>query len=85
MTEEKEETNKYDSWEFKELTVADCMADKIPPKEILSSGDTSVNMRWTSIIALINRNSVQTERINTQISLKDIMVLYEKLMSKTFL
>jgi hypothetical protein len=94
MTEEKEKIidipevpigGKYDSWEFSGLTVADCMAEKIPPKEILSSGNSGLNMRWTSVIALINRKNTEGKRINTQISIKNMMVLYGNLMDKSFL
>lgn len=75
----------FDEWEFGDVTVADCIAEKIPPKEILSTGSFWVNMSWLHIIALINRKSKSDKRINTQIKVKDFLILYEKLMNKTFL
>lgn len=74
----------FDDWDFHEPTVADCISEKIPPKEILSSGSFWVNMSWLHIIALINRKS-KSGKINTQITLKNFIKLYEKLMSKAFL
>ncbi len=75
----------FTTWEFGDVTVADCIAEKIPPSEILSTGSFYVKMSWTHIIALINRKSTCGERINTQIKMKDFLLLYEKLMNKTFL
>ena len=76
---------KFEEWEFGSLTVDDCIKEKIPPKEILSSGNSGLNMKWTSIIAIINRKNKEGKRINTQISIKDMMTLYGRLMDKSFL
>ena len=83
--ENKPKEEKEEEFEFGELLVADCIAEKISTKEILSIGEHSINLSWTHIIALVNRKSKTGRRIDTQITVREIMDLYGKLMNKTFL
>jgi len=72
-------------WDFTIMTVADCMAEKISPKEFLPTTNISINMSWTHIIAMINRKCTSDKKIkNTQVSVAHIIKIYGKMMNKTF-
>lgn len=86
MTEQPIEKKSIEAdWNFTAITVSDCIAEKIPASEFLTDGTTSVKLSWLHIIALINRKSKDDKRINTKITVQDLMALYGKMMGSSFL
>ena len=70
-----------DEWDFDVTTVADCIAEKISPKQYMPIEGLSINMSWTQIIALINRKARNGKKIeNTQIPANELLGIYSKLM-----
>ena len=79
MTEQPKEEK--DEWDFEITTVADCIAEKITPKQYMPIEGLSINMSWTQIIALINRKAKNGKKIeNTQFSANELLGIYSKLM-----
>ena len=79
MTEQPKEEK--DAWDFDVTTVADCIAEKISPKQYMPIEGLSINMSWTQIIALINRKAKNGKKIeNIQFSANELLGIYSKLM-----
>lgn len=75
-----------EDFEFDVTTVADCIQEKIPPSSFIPEiQGVKFNMRWTEIIAMINRKNKTGKRINTQIPVGLCIKLYMKLVGKSFL
>ena len=75
------EKSTHDTWDFDVTTVADCIDEKITPKQYMPIEGLSINMSWTQIIALINRKAKNGRKIeNTQIPANELLGIYSKLM-----
>lgn len=71
-----------DDWEFNVTTVADCISEKITPKQYMPVEGLSINLSWTQIIALINRKAKHGKKIeNIQFPANELLAIYSKLMS----
>ncbi|MHA1795342.1 MAG: hypothetical protein ACTSUK_04465 [Promethearchaeota archaeon] len=75
-----------DDFDFEITTVDDCIKEKINPASFIPEiQGVRFNMRWTEIIAMINRKNKTGKKINTQIPVGLCIKLYLKLVGKSFL
>lgn len=81
----KKEEKKESEWKFSaKLTIDDMIRMKIPPSEIFAMEGMKINMRWISIVAMVNCKSVG-KRLDGKSTMEEAMSAYEAVMTKNFL